>query len=706
MKTKLLFLFLFFIIIKNGYTQVQKDTAAIVDVKPSVQVIARSYGDSVVLRWAPTLSAAWTWGNKYGYMVERFTLVKNGQFQESAKREGKIISNGAVKPLPLLSWEGIVKREPNAAIYAQALYGEEFLPKQGEKMDIISMANRAEQIETRYSFALFVADQSIDVAEVAGLKFTDKKTIKGEKYLYRVYPALQPKSYRIDTGSVFVAVDERTILPKPSGLGADFTDKSVNLHWSTRYYSDIFISYIIERSDDNGKTFKSIDNLPFINVTPETKNYPSDYIYRLDSLPENDKLYIYRVKGKTSFGEISPPSDTVQGMGIETILAVEPVLNFVKPLMNGSVEIRWLYPDSLIKNIQGFVVARASMAAPKSYKDISKILSNTARSYEDTKPDKENYYVVKAVDINGKVALSFPIMGLLKDSVPPLPPTGLFAKVDSSGIVKIRWKKNKEEDMLGYRVYMSNSLREEFMFLSKGTVMDTNYTDTITLNTLTKKAYYKLVAIDQHFNPSDFSQPIELKRPDIVPPSAPAFDKLESLSEGIKISWKPSTSNDVVAHVLYRRIAGEKKWVTIAVVDSSKKVRDYYDKSVEKRKSYEYTILAVDDSKLESDLASPIEIAFIDDGKRPDISRFRATLEREKKIIELKWDYELKNVKRFLIYRIENGSEIRLYKSVEGNQFVFMDKSLLPNTTYQYRVKAVLIDGSQSDFSKEIAIVY
>jgi fibronectin type 3 domain-containing protein len=374
--------------------------------------------------------------------------------------------------------------------------------------------------------------------------------------------------------------------------------------------------------------------------------------------------------------------------------------------MNGAIEVRWIYPDSLTKNIQGFVVARAKITESKNYKDISKILPPTTRSYEDMKPEKEAYYVIKAVDIYGKVALSFPIMGLLKDSIPPKPPTGLLAKVDSMGIVRMKWQRNREEDMSGYRVFMSNSLKEEFMLISKGAVSDTFYTDTITLNTLTKKVYYKLVAIDQHFNPSAFSTVAELKRPDIVPPSAPVLDLLESLPDGIQIKWRPSTSSDVVAHVLYRRVAGEKKWITIAVVDSSKKERMFMDKGVEKRKSYEYTLLAVDDSKLESPLASPIEINYIDDGKRPEIQKFKATVDKENKRIDLKWEYELKTVQRFLIYKAENGGTLRLYKSVVGTEFSFTDKNLFPNTTYQYRVKAVLVDGGQSNYSKEMVVVY
>ncbi|WP_158648467.1 hypothetical protein, partial [Candidatus Symbiothrix dinenymphae] len=35
--------------------------------------------DSILLRWAPTDKQTWDLGNRYGYVVERYTLLRKGK---------------------------------------------------------------------------------------------------------------------------------------------------------------------------------------------------------------------------------------------------------------------------------------------------------------------------------------------------------------------------------------------------------------------------------------------------------------------------------------------------------------------------------------------------------------------------------------------------------------------------------------------------
>lgn len=49
----------------------------------NLQLIARSYGDSVVLRWAPAKATLWYFANKAGYSVLRYEVreKKNRSFK-------------------------------------------------------------------------------------------------------------------------------------------------------------------------------------------------------------------------------------------------------------------------------------------------------------------------------------------------------------------------------------------------------------------------------------------------------------------------------------------------------------------------------------------------------------------------------------------------------------------------------------------------
>ena len=479
----------------------------------------------------------------------------------------------------------------------------------------------------------------------------------------------------------------------------------MNLSWTRKYFENIYSNYFIERSDDGGKTFKKTDDLPMVNITPEGRP-KADLMYAVDSIPENDKLFVFRVIGTTPFGETGPPSDTTRGMGVEPLAAVPPMVFKAEPTLDGKITIQWIYPDSIVDKIKGFIVSRAPIKNKDQYTDISSVLPSNLRMYKDPSPKKAAYYMVKAIDNKGKVAYSFPILGQLRDSIPPLPPILVSAKIDSLGIVRIKWKQNKEDDIFGYRVFFSNSAKEEYAQITRSPIPDTFYVDTVEINTLTKKVFYKLVALDEHFNPSKFSAPIELKRPDIIPPSAPFFEKITSTNEGMLIKWVPSSSEDVLAHVVYRRLPNQTKWLTIAVIDTSKHENLFLDKQVEKGKEYEYTMLAVDDSKLESDLVRPLRIVHIDTGIRPPLTKFKYELDTLKKTVRLKWEYEGKNIERYLIYKAEKGKQLRLVTSVTADKKEYYDKALLPNTIYIYRIRVVMAEGVETEFSKELEVVY
>ena len=60
-------------------------------------------------------------------------------------------------------------------------------------------------------------------------------------------------------------------------------------------------------------------------------------------------------------------------------------------------------------------------------------------------------------------------------------------------------------DLYGYRVFRANSKHEEFSQITVESVFYSHYTDTISLQTLTKKVYYKILAVDQRQNWSEFS---------------------------------------------------------------------------------------------------------------------------------------------------------------------------------------------------------
>ncbi len=167
-----------------------------------------------------------------------------------------------------------------------------------------------------------------------------------EKYLYKIYINIPANSkVKSDTAYVFSAFSEYRELPAPVELNAIFGNKLVELNWNAYLQNDIYIAYWVERSDDKGKTFRRIHNEPLVQIIAEENDNP-ELIHKMDSLPENDKEYFYRVQGITSFGEYGPYSEVVSGAGKNQITDF-PVITKQLNIGNEKVEINWEFPTAL-----------------------------------------------------------------------------------------------------------------------------------------------------------------------------------------------------------------------------------------------------------------------------------------------------------------------------------------------------------------------
>ena len=677
----------------------QLDSAQITE-PPAIQLIARPLPDAIMLRWAPDNPTVWQYANRYGYHIERVTLLRDGQVLSSPER--KQLTTEPLKPFLLSQWEALADTNDYAAVAAQAIYGETFELTENYSSDIMQVVNKARELTSRFSFALFAADQSPAVARASGLHYVDQAVAPNEKYVYRVYAALPPTvDTAVDTGFVYTGVMDYQELPVPLYLEAEFGDRSVQLRWDGSLLAHVFSSYLVERSDDEGKMFHRVDQAPFVNT--QTSDTPAQYVHKVDTLPDNTRPYLYRVRGITPFGEISEPSETVRGTG-KIALHANPAIIKAEAL-NDQMIIEWDFDEQWNEVLAGFELQRAS-AANGNYQTLFENLPPTQRTATDATAPTTGYYKIIAVGKSGERRASFPYLAQRIDSIPPAPPARLTGTVDTTGLVTLRWTANAEPDVLGYRVFRSNFATHEYTQVTFEAVSDTVFFDTIATKTLTQDIFYKVMAVDQHFNPSDASEVLKLRRPDVIPPVPPVFRSVQASEQGIQLEWINSSSADVANHLLYRRSAGERSWALIGIYDHLDTAHTYLDQEISAEYYYEYTMIAVDSSRWESIPAIPVRSKRINRGIRPAIEEVYAAARPEEKHVALAWNYPTEGVTRFLVYRAHEDERISLYTSVDGAQQEFQDARLTLNTFYRYRVKAVYADGSQSPFSQEIGIRY
>jgi len=663
--------------------------------RANIKILSKVAGDGVWLRWAPVDYVTWQLANKYGYVVERYTLSPSGALKDN---KPVVIGPAIIKPYTKQALDELSKSVKEAAVLQELIYNVE---PATTVIGPAALMKQNEEMENRFGITLFVCDLSIKIAEAAGLYVVDASAVKDERYIYKISVTNNPATKSIEPAVVVVDVKEDKPLQPFKDVTATFADKKVTLSWSTVTHNGVYTAYIIEKSED-GKDFKLVSDLPYVPMS----KVETEEVHFVDSLAANDKAYYYQVRGITPFAEKGPASNVVTGTG-KFDLTGTVILREVKSV-KGQASIQWNFPVNKEAMIKGFVVSRASKPEGPFVDVTPKSLPVGAREMIDTNLSSSAYYQVKAVDAAGQeVTHSLPFFVHVEDNTPPAVPTELSGAADKDGIVILKWKPNSDNDLIGYRVFSSHDPKHEFVEVTRKIISTNSYSDTINTKVLNKHIYYTIVAVDNNFNASKYSTPCKVARPDLIAPSPPAFSKIEQKDNTVRLEWINSVSDDLSASRLYRVTTMDSLKVLVrdplANWDKSKPLTTFVDNALRQGKTYHYVVEAYDSAENVSSATS--RQINVESGIREDVTDLIAVINREKKIVTLKWNYDLPSTKCF-IYRKRNNESFSLYQIVEGPIKEFTDKEVVVNNIYSYRVQLVLSTKVKTELSKSLKVPF
>lgn len=599
----------------------------------------------------------------------------------------------------------ICRREDNAAIVAQSLFGESFEVEMGEgkKDGIEGIINKSQEIDQRFAFALMAADLDFKVAELAGWAYVDKDAKPNEKYLYSVSINTDVStSLLVEKGSAVAQLSDYQDLPKPLDFIGIFQDKTVLLAWEYLQLRDIYTSYFIEKSE-NGRDFKPLGDLPVMNMN-DKDGKPAQGMTYADSLAQNNVQYSYRIRGKTIFGDYGPYSEIVSGAGKKAMEGAPMIKNF-DVISDDLVKIEWEFPKESENQIVGFELLHSETDGQNTYKVVQKNISRNQRSIVTKNITPSNYFKIRAIGDNNQTE-SFSILVQLYDETPPAVPVGLTGKIDSTGIVRLEWKANTEKDLGGYHVFRGVQKGEEMMRLTPEMITKNTFEDKVALENLNSKVYYYVVSLDKRKNQSQPSEIIEIEKPDKVRPEAPVFAeyKLEDTGD-ITLKWHKSHSDDAVLYQLFRKDIDEPKAPVRKIYETKNidTLYSYTDKQVENNKRYVYYLQAVDKSNLVSDKSLEITLRSNKIVPAAVITNLAGSTNGNKKMIELNWKNKSKNISEIIVYRQKGDEKPTLWGTLSGKQEFLEDKIVSSGNVYTYYIKPML-ENNQVAKTEKITI--
>lgn len=661
--------------------------------KSKIATIGRYTSKGTELRWIPDNKTILQLGFKNGFTIERSEAGRN-QFENIA----------TIKPFEKTKWEQLITEEKDTTTKSNLELAMEFLFAENEReksvIDLeagIATLNEMKSKEDMvYAIFLFTVIKEAKVAEALGLSYTDQSVLANKVYTYKIKLNAKSKIYSIEDG----VIDIRTFPNKNQYQNEVFVfagDKELSFAWKIN--TDIS-GYFVERAAEGETNFKPLNTTAFYVAKGQGYEGNVNGTFKDDSLT-NYKWYRYRFYGNTAFGEKVLFAE-VKGMPKDLTPPDAPILKLPKQIKPNEVLVEWdIYGNT--SDLKGFIIARSQKDSGE-FKILHKsLLSNKTRKYVDTEFNTQtnNYYVVYALDTAGNISASYPGYVTLIDSTPPEKPEIISAIIDSVGIVKLKIKLGKEKDLKGYRIYKANSAEHELSVIeeffkkdkSDTTSIKLIYNDTVGLNSLTSKIYYRVKALDFNYNQSPFSDISIVKRPDTIPPTTPVFTNVIVKEKQVELYFAPSESRDVAEQIIYRKTDMNADWNIILKL--SPDVKMAIDTNVKTGVLYYYSLRAKDESNLFSKYANTVTGKPFDTGVRLPIINLTSNVQ-DKKVV-LKWDYP-KTEKEvfFVIYKKDLKGQLLQYARVKEK--IFIDNNSGKENTYT--IKVITKDGGQSILSK------
>ncbi|PAF54031.1 hypothetical protein BKH42_02935 [Helicobacter sp. 13S00482-2] len=182
----------------------------------------------------------------------------------------------------------------------------------------------------------------------------------------------------------------------------------------------------------------------------------------------------------------------------------------------------------------------------------------------------------------------------------PLPIAGLKASENLPREIKLIWNKSPQKDVYQYRVYASNSPKDNFKMIAE--VKNTFYIDKIAIDGIER--FYKVIPIDSAGIEGDL--PLGgVKGATLSPPPIPVIIKGTIENSKAVIQWQKINDLRVKEYAVYRYEGGlYSKPLRFSGITKN----EFIDKEMKSGKKYRYQVVSVDKNGIESKPSKEVEL--------------------------------------------------------------------------------------------------
>ena len=579
-----------------------------------IRLLARAYGDSIVLRWAPEDYASWTQLNAVGYDILRHSPDDYTTLTTVAH---------ALKPMTEQQFQQRYgTKDSLALVAAAALHGKgQMGANDTQEMPgtLGALVEHSEEQNMLFGYAALVAEWRPDLAEALALRFTDRTAKKGAIYRYIVRPSVW------DQDSIIIfepgIVDSiKNVRFKPEPFTAFVSHEIVDVNTlALSWVEPRFSSYEIERRSKGSKNWTRLNDRPLVPFRNEAiAGSAGDTINVVNDIVPQPGVYEYRLQGYDAFGDLSAPSEVkvVEMPDIEAPLA--PVIKGIyiqrpnsQDLMADVKALIHFGKDRLEKDFTGYrIFYRSQKVQNGQWQELTRqqLSPRDTLFQADVVGLPTGDITIAAYDTAMNVNYSLVQEIRLSDLKAPNAPRNLRAETDAKkGTITITWSPSADLDVEHYDLAFANDTTHAFLIKAQLGPKDTVFVDSVALDANQKYIYYKVRATDYSTNIGDYSPWLQVERPHNLPPVPAHLDTAWVTREQIHVEWIVATDADMAYHNVLRRRTDQKTWTLLSRQDADSVALQGYRIRIDdqpepsRQHRYEYVVESWNTSKLSSD---------------------------------------------------------------------------------------------------------
>lgn len=411
------------------------------------------------------------------------------------------------------------------------------------------------------------------------------------KYIVILLTSLLIMSQIVVAGNA-IKMKSPELLSAVRGVTAMGTDKRINLKWKLAQSDAHIISRVLLYRKDYSIPMAIQTRKQAANIVDKGKliaSLPSKAVTYQDEKVEVNKRYYYRLLVEAEDKTRSILSVPAIAM-LKDIQPPEKVIDIQAQILNAeSFKLSWQASESndvesyrlyrKEKNSKAVIVRHIKLKD----KNTSRI---TALIKLKKNLQKHYYYSIAAVDGAGNVSSLSPYVHIrLPDSIAPRNPMLLTIANKKNGLL-LKWKKNTEDDLKGYKVYRKkNNKNEEFQLITKHIITNNSVFDS-SVKPLSDYRY-RVSALDNYNNESKAGIGIAARTGVFDQPvAAPEKLRIKKAKNGFpELNWKMPKKSKIR---VFRSDGGG-----YIPVSGLLQKNNFIDSSIKAGRAYKYQVKAV-----------------------------------------------------------------------------------------------------------------